>query len=274
MPGGEVRQAVALFFASKRSPFAILSPTMKPRLLLQFIPCLLLAGEAVAEDTSAKLIQNPRILYSSTVRRADGGTTTYQRIEPPTVEQLAALHAARMAAATPATPASPPLPLLNLSARVYDGTLTEIQWSHNGIQCRAWSTVDFRLLEAIPQFEQGGITRRLSMITVTHRQPPAEVVSQRPWPQFPAEVLAAVPQGMRAWYVLMELGGTAEQEAAACAALDALHAYVELNWEALQARMTQREAQKTADAAYKAAHPEPPPAPTNTIIQFWKEERP
>jgi hypothetical protein len=41
---------------------------MKPRLLLQFIPCLLLAGEAVAEDTSAKLIQNPRILYSSTVR--------------------------------------------------------------------------------------------------------------------------------------------------------------------------------------------------------------
>ena len=72
----------------------------------------------------------------------------------------------------------------------------------------------------------------------------------------------------------MELGGTAEQEAAACAALDALHAYVELNWEALQARMTQREAQKTADAAYKAAHPEPPPAPTNTIIQFWKEERP
>lgn len=274
MPGGEVRQAVALFFASKRSPFAILSPTMKPRLLLQFIPCLLLAGEAVAEDTSAKLIQNPRILYSSTVRRADGGTTTYQRIEPPTVEQLAALHAARMAAATPASPVSPLPPVLNLTARVYDGTLTEIQWQHEGIACRVWSSVDFRLLEAIPQFEHGGVSRRLAAITVTHRQPPAGIVSQRPWPQFPAEVLSAVPQGLRAWYVLIEFGGTAEQESAACAALDALHAYVEVNWEALQARRTQREAQKTADAAYKAAHPEPPPAPTNTIIQFWKEERP
>jgi hypothetical protein len=48
----------------------------------------------VAQDTSAKLIQNPRILYSSTVRHADGGTTTYQRIEPPTAAQLAALQPA------------------------------------------------------------------------------------------------------------------------------------------------------------------------------------
>jgi hypothetical protein len=85
------------------------------------------------------------------------------------------------------------------------------------MECRVWSSVDFRLLEAIPQFEQDGVTRRLLSITMTHRQPPAGVVSQRPWPQFPAEVLSAVPQGMRAWYVLMEFGCTAEQEAAACA---------------------------------------------------------
>ena len=82
------------------------------------------------------------------------------------------------------------------------------------------------------------------------------------------------PQGLRAWYVLMEFGGTAAMESEACAAVDALHRYVEVHWEALQARRTQREAQKAADAAYKLAHPEPPPAPTNTIIQFWKEGQP
>ena len=247
---------------------------MKPPPLTSLIPCLLLllATGAFAQDTS-KLIPNPRILFSSTVRKADGGTTTYQHIEPPTAEQLAALAAARQAA-NPAPSTAPVLPRLQLTARVYEGSLTELKWSHQGVECIAWSSVDFRLLEAIPQFEQDGVTRRLSSITMTHRQPPAGVVSQRPWPVFPAEVLASVPQGLRAWYVLMEFGGTAAMEAEACAALDALHRYVELNWDALQARKTQRDAQKAAEAAYKLAHPEPPPAPTNTIIQFWKEERP
>jgi hypothetical protein len=220
-----------------------------------------------AQQSSPKLIQNPRILYSSTVRHADGGTTTYQRIEPPTAEQLAALNPPVQA---PTTPAVPLPPVLQFTARVYDGTLTELKWSLNGVECRAWSSVDFRLLEAVPQFQQGDITRRLSAITMLQVRPPAGVVSQRPWPQFPAEVLAAVPAGMRAWYALMETNGTPEQEAAACAAMDALHAYVETNWEALHTRRTQREAQKAAEAAYKLAHPEAPPPPTNTIIQFWK----
>jgi len=225
----------------------------------------------LAQEASPKLIQNPRILYSSTVRNVDGGTTTYQRIEPPTAEQLAALRPAPQASTAPAAPLPP---VLQFTARVYDGTLTELKWSHQGVECRAWSSVDFRLLDAIPQFEQSGITRRLSAITMTHRQPPAGVVTQRPWPQFPVEVLSAVPQGMRSWYVLMEFNGPPELEASACAAMDALHAYVEANWEALQTRRTQREAQKAAEAAYKLAHPEPPPAPKNTIIQFWKEEQP
>ena len=241
--------------------------------LAGMLACLLLAApaEIFAQETSAKLIQNPRILFSNTVRNADGGTTTFQRIETPTAAQLAALQPAPQA---PSAPTAPLPPILNVTARVYEGTLTEIKWLHNGVECRAWSSVDFRLLEAIPQFEQDGVTRRLMSITMTHRQPPAGVVSPRPWPAFPAEVLSAVPQGMRAWYVLMEYPGAPQDEAGACAPLDALHAYVEANWEALQARRAQREVQKVADAAYKAAHPEPPPAPKNTIIQFWKEEQP
>jgi len=232
--------------------------------------CTFLATTAgsIAQAPPPKLIQNPRILYSSTVRHADGGTTTYQRIEPPTAAQLAALQPAPQVSSTPAVPLPP---ILNVTARVYEGTLTEIKWLHNGVECRAWSSVDFRLLEAIPQFEQDGVTRRLMSITMTHRQPPAGVVSPRPWPAFPAEVLAAVPAGMRAWYVLMEYPGAQQDEAAACAPLDALHAYVEANWEALQARRVQREAQKVAEAAYKAAHPEPPPPPKDIIVQFWKE---
>ena len=244
-----------------------------PRNLAGLFACLLHASVAFSysQEPTPKLIQNPRILYSSTVRHADGGTTTYQRIEPPTAKQLAALNPPVQA---PTTPAVPLPPVLQFTARVYDGTLTELKWSHNGVECRAWSSVDFRLLEAIQQFQQGDITRRLSAITMLQVQPPAGVVSQRPWPQFPAEVLSAVPAGMRAWYALMEYNGPPEQEVAACAAMDALHAYVETNWEALQIRRTQREAQKAAEAAYKLAHPEPPPAPKDIIIQFWKEEQP
>jgi len=230
--------------------------------LLMFTP---MCG-TVAQDT-AKLIQNPRILYSSTVRNADGGTTTFQRIEPPTAEQLAALQPAPQA---PSAPAGPLPPVLQFTARVYDGTLTELKWVHPGVECRAWSSVDFRLLEAIPQFEQDGLARRLSAITMLQVRPPAHITSARPWPQFPAEVMAAVPAGMRSWYVLMEFNGAPELEAAACEAVDALHRYVEVNWEALHVRRTQMEAQKAAEAAYKAAHPEPAPPPTNTIIQLWK----
>ena len=241
---------------------------MKPNHTLR-LACMLTAMIAVtnAQEAPPKLIQNPRILFSNTVRNADGGTTTYQRIEPPTAAQLAALQPAPQA---PSAPAASLPPILNVTARVYEGTLTEIKWLHNGLECRAWSSVDFRLLEAIPQFEQDGVTRRLMSITMTHRVPPAGVVLQRPWPAFPAEVLAAVPQGMRAWYVLMEYPGAPQDEAAACAPLDALHSYVEANWEALLQRRVQREAQKVAEAAYKAAHPEPAPPPTNTIIQLWK----
>jgi hypothetical protein len=249
------------------------SQVMNPLPFHHSIFCLLLvfAGGAFAQEAPPKLIQNPRILYSSTVRNADGGTTTFQRIEPPTAAQLAALQPAPLVSSAPAVPLPP---ILSVTARVYEGTLTEIKWLHNGVECRAWSSIDFRLLEAIPQFEHDGVTRRLMSITMTHRQPPAGVVLQRPWPAFPAEVLAAVPEGMRAWYVLMEYPGAPQDEAVACAPLDALHAYVEANWEALHERRVQREAQKVKEAAYKAAHPEPPPAPQDVIIQFWKEEQP
>jgi len=273
VPGGEERQTVALFYGLEAIGNDSILQAMKPNHSLNIagiLSCLLLATTAgiFAQEISAKLIQNPRILYSSTVRNADGGTTTFQRIETPTAAQLAALQPAPQVSSAPAVPLPP---ILSVTARIYEGTLTEIKWLHNGFECRAWSSVDFRLLEAIPQFEQDGVTRRLMSITMTHRQPPAGVVSPRPWPAFPAEVLAAVPQGMRAWYVLMEYPGSPQNEAAACAPLDALHAYVEANWEALQARRAQREAQKVAEAAYKLAHPEPPPPPKDIIVQFWKD---
>jgi hypothetical protein len=229
-----------------------------PLHLAGILSCMVLATTAgiFAQEALPKLIQNPRILYSSTVRHADGSTTTYQRIEPPTAAQLAALQPVPQVSSAPAAPLPP---ILSVTARVYEGTLTEIKWLHQGVECRAWSSVDFRLLEAIPHFQHGAVMRRLMSITTAQARPPAGFVSQRPWPQFPTEVLAAVPQGMRAWYVVMETNGTPEQEAAACEAM-----------EALQTRRTQREAQKTAEAAYKLAHPEPPPPPTNTIIQLWK----
>ena len=146
-----------------------------PLRLAGILSCMVLATTAgiFAQAALPKLIQNPRILYSSTVRHADGSTTTYQRIEPPTAAQLAALQPVPKVCSAPAAPLPP---ILSVTARVYEGTLTEIKWLHQGVECRAWSSVDFRLLEAIPHFQHGAVMRRLMSITTAQARPPAGFV--------------------------------------------------------------------------------------------------
>jgi len=235
------------------------------------------AGFISAQDAAppSRLIQNPRILFSQTVRKADGGLLTFQRIEPPEVTAAPAV-----APVSAAGSAGPRLPLKTFSAgaQVYDGSLTEVTWMHEGLSYKAWSSLDFRLLQGLGLFEAAdarwhvfamvGVVQPAQLEARAARRSAAGLAAAPVvWPEFPPEVLAAVPAGLKAWYVLVESPGTPEQEAAACAGLDALHVHAELNYAALQQERVVREQKQAADAAWRTAHPEP--LVKDTIIQFW-----
>ncbi len=249
-----------------------------PLKLAGLLACSFLAtaGFISAQDAAppSRLIQNPRILFQQTVRKADGGLLTFQRIEPPEVTAPA------VAPVSAAGTAGPRLPLKTFSAgaQVYDGSLTEVTWMHEGLSYKAWSSLDFRLLQGLGLFEAAGarwhvfamvgVVQRAQMEARAARRSAAGLsVTPVVWPVFPPEVLASVPAGLKAWYVLVESPGTPEQEAEACAALDALHVHAEANYAALQQERVVREQKQAADAAWRAAHPEP--LVKDTIIQFW-----
>ncbi len=235
------------------------------------------AGFISAQDAAppSRLIQNPRILFQQSVRKADGGLLTFQRIEPP--EVVAAPVVAPVSAG--ATPRSLlPLKTFSAGAQVYDGSLTEVTWMHEGQSYKAWSSLDFRLLQGLGMFEAAGarwhvfamvgvLQRAQLEVRAARRSAAGLAVTPVVWPEFPPEVLASVPSGLKAWYVLVESSGTPEQEAAACAGLDALHVHAESNYSALQQERVVREQKQAADAAWRAAHPEP--LVQDTIIQFW-----
>jgi hypothetical protein len=235
------------------------------------------AGIISAQDAAppSRLIQSPRIIFSQTVRKADGGLLTFQRIEPP--EVVAAPVVAPVS--TVATPESLlPSKSFAVGARVFEGSLTEVKWTHEGLTYKAWSSLDFRLLQGLGWFPAPRVRWHFIAMMSVERRAQMEAREARrsaaglsattvEWPVFPPEVLAAVPTGLKAWYVLVESPGTAAQEAAACAGMDALHAHAEANYVALQEQRVVREQKQAADAAWRAAHPEP--LVQDTIIQFW-----
>lgn len=242
---------------------------------------LLPAGFLFAEEVlppvanADRLIPNARVLFQSIVRKGDGDFLVYQRIEPPPAPPPAPV--------IPQTAPSPEalaamqanlLPVRNvmMTAQVYEGSLTELCWTHEGKKCVAWSSVDFRLLGGGADVTANGV--RYSFFALTQVTTAAQHAASGPtatWPVFPAETVASVPAGMTAWYALVAFEGTPEEEAAACAPLEALHQFVETNRAALVARQAEREAQLAAEAARKAAEPK---GPKTTVIQFWKEVQP
>jgi hypothetical protein len=247
-------------------------------------PAGLLFGEELPPvENAQRLIPNARVLFQSIVRKGDGNYLVYQRIEPPPApppvpvvpqvqaspEALAAMQATLL-----------PVRNVIMTAQVYDGSLTELCWTHEGKKCVAWSSVDFRLLGGGVDVMAGGV--RHSFMALTQVTTPAQHAAQQSaaaltggspaaWPAFPAETLASVPAGMTAWYALVAFEGTVEEEDAACAPLEALHAFIEANRAELVAKQAEREALAAAEAARKAAEPK---GPKTTVIQFWREEVP
>lgn len=244
-------------------------PPLSPAFLYMFLATT--AG-LFAQDTS-KLIPSARVLFENVVRKANGNTTTFRFIEPPAAPPVEAATTDPQKSMNVVPPKQ-----VVVSAQVYEGSLSEVAWDFEGCRCVAWSSVDFGLLQGVTDFEAGGERHRVMALAVRRMSRaqfeqmlarrrtaviPAAGAPAPSWPVFPASTLATVPPGITAWYALVGFDGPPEMEERACASMEALHAYVESNRAALEAR------QAAALQAARAAPAKAASAPAHTIIQVW-----
>ncbi len=237
---------------------------MKQSLLI--LTCLLAASLQAqeAEKTGITPLAAPRIILEQTVvRQKDGGTVTFQKIQPPPVTPpvakaapvLTPEEAARQAEIEAKKPG-----LLMVSATVHAGGLTLLRCSCGGKeQVEALSNVDFQLLAGLGQVETETAYYSLVMAVGTDESPlDAEQDAQ-------ARVLSAKDG---AAFVLM--GGKAALSAAEeeiAAGLQVLHEYFDANRAALEVRHAKREQERVARALIDQSTR--PAAAKQAVIQFW-----
>lgn len=227
-------------------------------------------------EEAAPLIPSPRVLLERQVVKPDGGVVTFQKIETPVMPSAPAVTAAPADVARAAVPVRK----FMAGAHVFEGTLSEISWTHEGRRCVAWSTVDFRVLGDVGHVLHAGCDWSFFVMSTVEKQADFErrqarlrstlpdAAAVRTWPAFPAAARAAAPAGLKAWYVLTEFDGDESEVAAACAGMDALHTHVAARWAELNALLAARLQAQQEERAWKETHPEPPPS-KDVTVQFW-----
>jgi len=242
-------------------------------------------AQQAAAPTQAKPVFELKVLESIEVK-FPGRSVFYQRVAPPTAPP----------ARTPApTPVVQPLSLaesaaaearakkksdvLMLSATVYDHRVTELRWRSGNRQYRAWSNIDFNYLAGHTEIETDNIVYFLIMgLGNETRESVAEWNRFAPewerlaaadglagqWETKAVPDLAKFPAG-RSTYLLS--GDPPADDS--LAALDALHRYYDANRIQFVADYAKREAERTAHEQWLKEHP---PAPQDTIINFWPKK--
>ena len=236
------------------------------------------AAQQSAAPTEAKPALNLRVLDGVQVKFPDH-SVFYRRVAPP------APPAARVPVAVPV---APPLSLaesaaaeararkksavLMLSATVYDRQVTELRWRSGDRDYRAWSNVDFNYLAGQGEIETADCIYFLIMgLGNEARESVAESerLAAAGGLAAPAETrivpdLAEFPAG-RSTYLL---SGEAPADDS-LAALDALHRYFDTHRLRLIADCAGREAKRLAREQWLKEHP---PAPRDTVINFWPKK--
>ena len=169
--------------------------------------------------------------------------------------------------------------VLMISATVYDRQVTELRWQAGNREYRAWSNIDFNYLAGQGEIETGDCVYLLIMgLGNETRESVAEWNRLAPeWERFAAaqgladqwEIktvpdLAKFPAG-RSTYLLT--GDSPADDS--LAALDALHRYYDANRIRLIADYAKRETERTAREQWLKEHP---PAPQDTVINFWPKK--
>jgi len=141
---------------------------------------------------------------------------------------------------------------LALAATVHDGPVSEITWrDRDGQEWIAWSPVHFGHLSQLASFRDGDIYWSMFILASESDQPGPEI------PQSPDEGPA--------YFVLAS--DDEEVPTLLLEALDMLHRYHAAHAENLAAAYERR---KALNKARREWHEQNPPAPEETIINFWR----
>ena len=240
--------------------------------------CPLLAGLLITLPISAQEPANPpaaekpersfQVLEQTVIKRGDH-SIIYQRVAPPPP-------------AAPSTPAPVPAPrvlsaeeraaqqrreaklhaVLFLSATVLDHRVTELRWSDEGKEYRAFSNIDFRYLSGMGEIETANAIYTL-MLALDSGPPETLAERTREFPQ-----IAALPKDRAAW-VLAD--GSGQTNTTGMTVLDAIHPYYDAHREALLQAYGEREAARSeAERQLR----EQPPVRKDTVIRYWKKSGP
>lgn len=209
-----------------------------------------------------------RVLSQTSVPQKDGGSVTFQRVEPPV-----------------AAPRQPPRPevltaeelaarqrlegkeheLVSISASVHEGGLTLLRCAIDGRQpgLEALSNVDFRLLAGIGSVETETKAYTLVMAVGEDSDPlPPAHAALAPSLAAMTTPTFALPDAQAA---------PAAEKQRTVTALEALHRHFESNRDLL----VQRRARMMAEQAAReqALRDAPAPPPQHVVIRFWKLPR-
>ena len=232
---------------------------------------LLFGQKSIAEGEPAVVEPKQSRIRFQTIEsrrvKTGGRSVVMNRVAPPilpeapkppsaqTAEEIAAAEAAEVQQAPQKRHE-----VLFLSATVYDRKVTELRWSVDGKQRSAFSNVDFNYFTGISQIETADAN--FSLIFALDNQN----AEQREATDLPALERFSLA---RAEYFMKEHQGAPVLADEKLAALDALHVYFDANKQRLIADAAKRQA---ALAEKERQLKEHPPAPKNTVINFWVDE--
>jgi hypothetical protein len=251
--------------------------------LLVILPAILAAAQQNAVPTEAEPALNLRIIEGVEVKFPDH-SIFYHRVAPPAAPAgrvplaVPVPHPLSLAESAAAEArASKKSAVLVLSATVYDHRVTELRWRSGNRDFHAWSNLDFNYLAGLGEVETADCIYFLIMgLGNETRESAAE------WERFAAGEgladrgatkalpdLATFPGGRYTYLLTAEAPAADSLAADTLAALDALHRYYDANSIRLFANYAEREATRTAREQWLKEHP---PAPKNTVINFWPKK--
>jgi hypothetical protein len=141
---------------------------------------------------------------------------------------------------------------------IFPGTMTELSWQHDGLNFRAYSNVDFRLLSNVPEVETADAVYSFFFV------PDLADLTTATAEEKSAAKLKFSPD--HAQYVLVNPVTDLKPDDLTLPAIAALLTYYDRNQAGLLADYARREAASAASERQLRAHP--PVTPDGTVF-FW-----
>ena len=227
-----------------------------------------LAQDQTNQPAAEKPERNFQVLERTVVQHGDH-SIIYQRVAPPP-------------AAAPSAPAPVPVAkalspqeletqqrreakhhaVLFFSATVLDRRVTELRWSDDGKEYRAFSNIDFRYFSGMGEIET---TDAIYTVMLALDSGTAETLAERTR-EFPQ--IAVLPKDRAAW---VPADGSGQTNTTGMTALDAIHPYYDAHREALIQAYGEREAARAEAERQLREHP---PVRKDTVITYWRKPAP